>query len=179
MNKFLYAIISISLVIVPILSESQVYRCVSELGKKGLCYKVVSKGSDNIVYLDGCREGEYCSISSDESYCTKLPIYKEEGEKCRENSECKSYICEGGKCITRKDGEFCDKFPACGQFSTCHDNKCVPLLEEGGACDSDYQCGFDLACGNGKCQKMFSLESGKPSEKRARYSINRNTISLC
>ena len=43
-------------------------------------------------------------------------------------------------------------------------NVCTPLAEEGEACTSDYECGFNLACGNGKCQKMFTLENGAKSD---------------
>ena len=27
-----------------------------------------------------------------------------------------------------------------------------------------YECGFNLACGNGKCQKMFTLENNAKSD---------------
>ena len=164
MNKYLITLVTLSLIMIPTLCESQVYRCASELGIKGLCYKLVRKGSDNTVYVDGCPEGEYCPTSSEESYCTKIPIKKDEGEKCRRNLECKSNICEAGKCATLLDGESCEKHFECGKGSACKKNVCTPLANEGENCENDYECGFNLACGNGKCQKMFSLEAGAKSD---------------
>ena len=40
-------------------------------------------GSEIIEYVDGCEEGHYCPISSDESYCTKIPEKKDEGENAK------------------------------------------------------------------------------------------------
>ena len=35
------------------------------------------------------------------------------------------------------------------------------LAKEGEDCEASSECGFDLACGIGKCQKMFTKESGE------------------
>ena len=121
-------------------------------------------GSEIIEYVDGCEEGHYCPISSDESYCTKIPEKKDEGEKCKVNFDCKSNNCNKGKCVYLEDGDHCEKNFECGKASSCKDNVCTPLAEEGEACTSDYECGFNLACGNGKCQKMFTLENNAKSD---------------
>lgn len=145
-------------------SDSQVYRCASELGIDKLCTKAVEVEPSNFtIYVAGCPEGEYCPFG-EEAYCTKKTIPKEEGETCQRTSECKSKMCVEGKCSTLPDGAECLKHYQCGQFSSCSDSVCKPLLKEGDSCESDYDCGFDLACGNGKCQKMFSLETGEVSD---------------
>ena len=100
----------------------------------------------------------------EEAYCTKKPIEKEEGETCQRTTECKSRMCIEGKCSTLPDGAKCKKHFQCGQFSSFSNSVCKPLVKDGDSYDSDYNCGFNLACGNGKCQKMFSLESGEVSD---------------
>ena len=54
--KSILITLTLLLAIVSVLSESQVYRCASELGIDNLCYKNIRKGSDNIVYVAGCAE---------------------------------------------------------------------------------------------------------------------------
>ena len=153
------------LAIASVLSESQVYKCASELGIDNLCYKATRQGSDNIIYVAGCAEDEYCP-AKEEAYCTKKIVKKDEGDQCELDTECKSGMCTEGKCSTLPDGAECKKHYQCGQSSACRpsDSTCQPLLKEGEACDSDYECDFNLACGDGKCQKMFSLEVGAVSD---------------
>ena len=153
------------LAIASVLSESQVYKCASELGIDNLCYKAIREGSDNIIYVAGRAEDEYCP-AKEEAYCIKKIVKKDEGDQCEADTECKSGMCTEGKCSTLPDGAECKKHYQCGQFSACRpsDSTCQPLLKEGDSCDSDYDCGFNLACGDGKCQKMFSLEVGAVSD---------------
>ena len=69
MNKyFAYFLVISSSLIIHSLCESQVYRCASELGIEGLCYKMIHKGSDNTVYVGGCPEGEFCPSSPGKAY---------------------------------------------------------------------------------------------------------------
>ena len=119
----------------------------------------------------------------EEAYCTKKPIEKEEGETCQRTTECKSRMCIEGKCSTLPDGAKCKKHFQCGQFSSFSNSVCKPLVKEGDAYDGDDGCGFKLACGNGKCQKMFSLESGEVSDncnpsKRAKVKKRKSSDEL-
>ena len=164
--KSLLIVLAFSLSLISVLSESQVYKCASELGIDNLCYKYTRVESDVTIYLSGCAEDEYCPSNPEESYCTKKIVKKDEGDQCEADTECKSGMCTEGKCSTLPDGAECKKHYQCGQFSSCSsaNSTCQPLLQEGDACDSDYDCGFNLACGDGKCQKMFSLEAGVVSD---------------
>ena len=116
--------------------------------------------------MGGCPEGEFCPSSPEEAYCTKIPIKKEEGEECTKQEECKSSICEENKCKTLADGEECKKHYHCGQFSYCDEisSQCKPLVKEGGKCNTSFECGFDLACANFVCKKMFSLPTGEATD---------------
>ena len=116
--------------------------------------------------MGGCPEGEFCPSSPEEAYCTKIPIKKEEGEECTKQEECKSSICEENKCKTLADGEECKKHYHCGQFSYCDEisSQCKPLVKKGGKCNTSFECGFDLACANFVCKKMFSLPTGEATD---------------
>ena len=103
------------------------------------------------------------NTAKEDAYCTKKVVKKDKGDQCEADTECKSGMCTEGKCSTLPDGAECKKHYQYGQFSACRssDSTCQPLLKEGEQCDSDYECDFNLACGDGKCQKMFSLEVGE------------------
>ena len=150
----------------PILSQSQVYRCASTLNETNLCFKTVRDHLDIVFYVGGCAEDEYCPSTHEPAYCTKRVQKKEHGETCSANADCKSDLCEDGKCFRLEDGELCRGHANCGNFSFCDDDSktCKPLVNEGESCASNFECGFDLVCSDRKCQKMFSIENGEPSD---------------
>lgn len=48
--------------------------------------------------IGGCADDEYCP-NQVEAYCKKIVPKKEDGESCSDNSDCKSALCQDGKCI--------------------------------------------------------------------------------
>ena len=149
----------------PILSKSTVYRCASIFNETNLCYKFVKNNTDNIIYVDGCAEDEYCPYGQAVAYCTKRVQKKEDGESCSANSDCKSVLCQDEKCSRLEDGESCEIDANCGNFSFCDikgSYTCKPLAKEGEFCADDYGCGFGLIC-HKKCIKPFTIEKGEPT----------------
>ena len=146
------------------------YRCASDLGIPHLCLKITYEEKQQVKYVGGCREDQYCSETfneRNEAYCTPKIYQKTEGTQCYRNTECLSRMCMKNKCVALPDGLTCGSHFECGNQSYCDDSHiCQKIKKEGEQCESDFACGFNLVCGNGHCQKMFSKDIGENSDNK-------------
>ena len=163
------------------------YRCASDLGIPHLCLKITYEDKKQVKYVGGCREDQYCYDSlneKNEAYCTSKIFQKTEGAQCYGNTECLSRMCMKNKCAALPDGLTCANHFECGNQSYCDDSHiCQKIKKEGEQCENDYACGFNLVCGNGKCETMFSKGIGEKSDNKnlckSGQIYNLNESSVC
>lgn len=101
------------------------YRCASDLGIPHLCLKITYKEKQQVKYVGGCREDQYCSETfneRNEAYCTPKIYQKTEGTQCYRNTECLSRMCMKNKCVALPDGLTCGSHFECGNQSYCDDS---------------------------------------------------------
>ncbi|KAK0561162.1 hypothetical protein OC861_005946 [Tilletia horrida] len=73
------------------------------------------------------------------------------GAKCKSSSQCRSNVCEGGKCKAKYGGK-CKKTSACASGSTCTDGVCtVPLLGPSQPCSNATQCASNSCSTDNSC----------------------------
>ena len=154
-------------------TDTYSFKCADEL-KLDTCYLTSSTtvGSDTnyIHYVSPCSKGKYCDVSiSGLGTCIKREKNEllSQGEKCKLKYECKSGICDNGKCGYLEDGTECKDGNSCKSTSVCVSNGtkfvCTALVGKGGKCEQDLECKLGLLCneGNNQCTEMFSLNDGE------------------
>ena len=151
---------------ITLISSSNVkYKCGQKLKINSCQYEDNLNG---IIYVKPCSSGEKCvlakSITEKDIYqCVKYDDFSklDVGESCTTSNECKSSICNEGKCIYLDDYIYtCTSNEQCGLNSFCIDNVCKGME----TCRSDEDCPYSSICGafNGKksCLKLYSYSDG-------------------
>jgi len=123
-----------------------------------------------VCYLSNCvrdSSGKRCSSDIDcrqffsysecrDNYCVRLGAT---GDKCRNELDCSSELCFGGRCLPIDDGDGCSRDVQCRSTSICSNGLCTPL---GRNCSVDGRCSLLEECfvGNHTCIRRHTTAAG-------------------
>ncbi|KAJ3447739.1 dd-gdca protein [Anaeramoeba flamelloides] len=148
------------------------------------CYESLFCDEDNFCKSDDtgetCYDDDDCSggVCGEDKKCT---AQRDNGDKCKANTECLSGKCSDGACYGLPLDSVChpgqnDRQCEAGLFCSSKLSKCVNQIEENEEClsllrpnmtDADIACSPGFVCSpdsdneNGKCVEMYSVEEGK------------------
>lgn len=123
-----------------------------------------------VCYLSSCvrdSAGKRCNSDADcrqffsysecrDNHCSRVGV---SGDKCRNELDCSSELCFGGRCQPLDDGEECSRDVQCRPNSICLGATCVPV---GANCSSNVQCGLLDECfvANHSCIRRHTAPVG-------------------
>ena len=124
---------------------------------------------DNVfsVIIKPCDDDKFaCPFTErldEDDICTDVPVKMYPGEVCNTGNDCINGTCKDGKCKSGEVGNDCKTHMDCGEALYCLNKKCANLVDANGACSDTVLCKVGLACANGNCTKIASIENEKPA----------------
>lgn len=128
----------------------------------GKCHAAMCVSPSPVATGQACTLDAECkSLSCVSDTCSSGTSAKDTA--CLNNEECKSGLCEGGKCALKKDGAACTAAAEC-LGGTCYQQKCTSKKDVKAACTGDGECASGI-CYSSTCRKdctgKDSCESGQ------------------
>ncbi len=148
------------------------------------------KTSNYTYTLNNCSSTQQCpfynfgqsdSLTCEEKNPAVITLYP--GAQCQNNTDCFSNNCLDNVCTNVQNNQKCSLNSECNYGYSCRlnttqqdtlkylssdtnqeDKYCLPQLNEGAECASDYECVNTHGCYNSTCVPYFSLPNGHPIE---------------
>lgn len=159
----------------------------AEVCKKYVCSKleeencIFNNEAEGIVELQKCKdELQFCPFmsSQEEVKCTSREGFHPRsfpGGVCEDDSGCIAGSCIEGVCSSKQLGEQCKDNTECAYGLTCKKSGdlliCQTQLEEGEACENDFECKNTHGCSLGKCVPYLSLPVGASIDQNPRNAL--------
>lgn len=144
----------------------------------GICLTFARSGNNGILQLKSCPHNQECDFyiwdptHLNTVICKSIQINRYssnsygslvEGDFCGGDSDCASNNCsKNNLCIGLNPGSKCTNTNECSASTYCQEFSkiCTTRLNPGQACINDDNCINSSECLNGKCTKLYSLQSG-------------------
>ena len=153
-----------------LLTTADIEACGRVSGPEYSCDQILRTFYENPVIPADCR----------------LKGTSDNGTPCAGSDQCKSGYCRYeltsacGSCSDRVGpGGACAMHQHCAEGFACHNTKCVPWVDRGGACDGSKPCHTaDYCAPDGKCAPRLSLDSAcDPAKQECEPTLSCSSVT--